>query len=475
MTHRVTTCVVVDLGAGSGRVMLARHADDRLDLDEVHRFEGNLVERADGPHWNFPRIFAEVETGLHRARAEAGRIDSVGIDSWGLDYALLDAAGALGGEPAHYRHPRSQRGFEACPLAPEALFARTGSQILLVNTVYQLTAEARVAPERHAAAARLLMTADAVAHHLTGDARAELTLARTSGLVDARTGTWSDEIARGIGLDSRLLPPLIAPGQIRGHLRAELGLGPVPVIAVAAHDTASAVAALSLAPDRGFLILGSWSLLGAETPGIDLRPEVRAAGFGNEGGAGAVPGFLVRSLNGLQLVQKLRDGLRGRGQDLSFTEIASAAAAAPDGPAIDPSDPAFFNPPDIFAAISAACGPAVAADAGLAARAIYRGLAAQAAAATVGLERLLGRPLVEIRACGGGTQDALLCRLVAEATGKPLVIGPAEASAWGNAIVQLVGLGALASIEAGRTLVARSVKCRRIEPETGDAGRHAGD
>lgn len=457
-------CAVVDLGAGSGRVMLARSDGERLEVREVHRFHGYAVERADGPRWDLAAILREVEAGLARVRAVAGRIDSVGVDGWGLDYALLDGAGRLMGEPFHYRHPRSLRGFHACEAPAGLLFSHTGSQILPINTVYQLADDVRTAPDRLRRAERLVMIADAVCHHLTGIARAELTLARTTGLLEAAGERWSSEVAAAIGLDPRLLGPLIAPGEAWGVLRLELGLGPVPVVAVAGHDTASAVTALSLAPDRGFLILGSWSLIGAETPGPDLRPDVQDAGFGNEGGVAgsrAVRPFLVKSLNGLQLIQRLRDSLLRRGWDLSFEDIGRRAAAAPEGPAIDPSDPAFFNPPDVVDAIAAACGPETAADPGASARAIYAGLAAETGAACAALEGLLGRPLAELRVCGGGAQDVLLCRLIADATGKPVVAGPIEASAWGNAVVQLIAMGELASVDEGRELVERSIRGHR--------------
>lgn len=458
----MVNCAVVDLGAGSGRVMLARYDDGRLRLEEMHRFHGYAVERSDGPHWDLARILAEVEEGLRKASAAAGRLDSIGVDGWGLDYALLDAAGRFLGEPYHYRHPRSQRGYETCPVPAETLFERTGSQILPINTVYQLSDEVTTAPGRLAGASRLLMMADAVCYHLTGVARAELTLARTTGMMDAAGDTWRTDVSDRIGVDATLLAPLIAPGQTWARLRSRFGLGSAPVIAVAAHDTASAVAALSLTPDRGFLILGSWSLLGAETPRIDVRPEVRQAGFGNEGGI-AGRSYLVRSLNGLQLIQKLRESLRRRGHDLSFAEIARLAAAAPDGPAIDPSDPAFFNPPDVIEAIAATAGQRAAEDPGASARAIYQGLAAETGAAVAALDRLLGHPLTEIRACGGGTLDDLLCRLVAARAGRPLVVGPVEASAAGNAAMQLVGLGQIASIEEARRVIAGSFPTRRIE------------
>lgn len=465
----MTSCVVCDLGAGSGRVMLARCEADGMRMEEVHRFDGYAVERDDGPHWDLSRIVSEVVSGLRRAHALAGSLDSVGIDSWGLDYALLDAAGTVTEEPFHYRHPRAQRGVAQCPVPPAQLFAMTGSQILPVNTLYQLADEARAMPTRHQTARRLLMIADAVCHHLTGVARAELTLARTSGLVEAGSDRWSLDLCTGIGLDPRLLPPILHPGQIYGRLRPEIGLGPVPVVAVAAHDTASAVAALPLTTETGFLILGSWSLVGAETDDFDRRPEVLAAGFGNEGGVTGRT-FLVRSLNGLHLIQKLRDSLWRRGMDVSFAELARQAAAAPDGAAINPSDPRFQSPADVIEAVAATCGRATADDPGACARAIYRGLATEAALAAAALERLLGRSLAALRVCGGGAQDPLLCALIAAATGKPLAIGPVEATAWGNAILQLLGLGRISTLDAGRRLVERSTRRTHVTAPVAHAG-----
>ena len=410
------------------------------------------------------RLLAGVDAGLARARDVAGSVDAIGVDSWGLDYGLFDAAGRLTGAPCHYRHPRSQRGHDGCALPAEALFAVTAAQALPVNTVYQLSDEARHQPERHAGA-RLLMVADMVNRHLAGGFAAELTLARTSGLVDAGTGDWSGAICAGIGVDPGLLPPIVPAGTRLGGLRAALaeplGWGPVPVIAVAAHDTASAVAALDLADGSGFLICGSWSLIGVERDRIDRRPAVLAAGFGNEGGL-AGRSFLVRSLNGLHLVQKLRESwMRRSGEALDYAALSRAAAGSATAAAIDPGDAAFFNPPDMVAAIAGYCartGQAVPGDAGGLARAVYNGLAAEAAAAVAALEGLIGEPLPGLRLCGGGARDALLCDLIAGATGKPVGVGPIEASAWGNALVQLIALGAVPSLEAGRRLVADATR-----------------
>lgn len=484
----MTCCVVCDLGAGSGRVMLARLDGERLALSEVHRFGGYVIERPDGspmdgPRWDLARLLAEVERGIGLAARTAGAINSIGVDSWGLDYVLLDAAGAMLEEPFHYRHPRSRRGWRDCPLSPAALFAETASQILPVNTVYQLTEAIRSAPEPLRRADRLLMIADAVSHFLTGVARSERTLARTSGLIEAAPGRWSHTICDRIGLEMRLLPEIVEPGRVIGPLRTvlaeRLGLPQVPVIAVAAHDTASAVTALGVGQGSGFLILGSWSLVGIEQAEIDRRSAVLAAGFGNEGGGGtgAIGGrpFLVRSLNGLHLIQKLRDSLRRRGADLSFAEIAARAAEADDPGGIDPTDPIFLGPTDMMAAIAAHCaarGRTAPTTVGGAARAIYQGLAVEVAAAVRALEQLTGRPLPDLRVCGGGAQDRLLCTLIAEATGRTLLIGPVEATAWGNAILQLIGLGRLASVAEGRALVARSAPLQRLEPER-ERSRHA--
>ena len=477
MNHRPSSlhCLVFDLGAGSGRAMIAKLEGGLLSLTEIHRFDDLPLQQEDGPHWDVAALERQIVEGLRRADRAVGRVDAIGIDSWGLDYALLGATGAPLIAPHHYRHDRSQRGRDAFELEQAELFAITGAQDLAVNTIYQLFDESRHHAERHAEAEGLLMIADLANHFLTGESRGNLTLARTTGLLDITRGDWSEALCTRLGLPRHLLAPIIAPGEISGMLRPELAapLGwtsGVPVVAVASHDTASAVAALPLDDGSAFLILGSWSLIGIERDEPSLGETVRLAGFGNEGGTEG-RSILVKSLNGLHLIQKLRAAWHSHtGEDLGFAEISARAAAAQAGAAIaiDPSDPCFFNPDDMLAAIAEHCsrgGIPAPQGIGALALAVYRGMAAEIAETIALLEREIGRPVPSIRVCGGGGQDAGFCALLATVLQRPVVVGPIEASGWGNAMLQLVGIGAISSVQEGRALIARSAAFRNYLPD----------
>lgn len=466
------TVVAVDLGATSGRVILARVGPGGIRLEEVHRF-GNqpvhLTEATRGGgtraalHWDAVRLFDEVLTGL---RAAAGalepheRIDSIGIDSWAVDYGLLDRSGAMLGTPYCYRDERTSTdtgtgagmgGADAvhAVIPPADLYARNGLQYLPFNTVYQLAAEPA---ERLGVAARMLLLPDLLAYWLTGSVRAEVTNASTTGLLDVRTRTWDLALAEELGLPGHLFPPLIQPGQTIGvllpHVAAATGLpASTPVIAVGSHDTASAVVAIPAADERyAYVSSGTWSLVGLELPEPVLTDDARAANFTNEGGVDGRVRFL-RNVMGLWLLTETLRTWERAGTRTDLDEVLQAAACLPHGgPLVDPDDPVFLPPGDMPARIDAACrtaGLAVPEDRPAVVRCILDSLAAAYGRAVDDAARLSGRAVDVIHVVGGGSRNALLCALTARATGRPVVAGPVEATAIGNALVQARALGAV--------------------------------
>lgn len=475
----MTNCLVFDLGAGSGRAMLAHFDGTTIKLTEIHRFSGIEIRRADGPHWDFRRLLSEIDTGLRLAVAHCGQIDSIGVDSWGVDYALIDGNGDIEDAPFHYRHPRSQAGYDHFPVADDVMFDRTGAQILPVNTAYQLHSAVHdgvgaIRPDH-----QLLMIADAVCYHLTGERHAERTAARTTGLVNL-SGDWDDQTCREAGIPSSLLAPIVAPGTVRGFLRADLGgmphKKPVPVIAVAGHDTASAVCGLPIGDDEAFLICGSWLILGRELDRPLVSAQVRSGGFGNEGGVEGRAIFL-RSLNGLHLLQKLRTSwIRRTGKEVSFADMSAAARAAmEEGSSVEitPSDAIFFDPADMVAVIAKAWHGARSDEVmtlGTLALAVFRGLTRELAASLAVMNELVGQPVHRLSVCGGGGQDETFCQLIADRTGLPVRVGPIEASAWGNAVLQLIGLGLIENLSAGRDLVEKSADILNYYPKDIEAG-----
>ncbi|MBB3999512.1 rhamnulokinase [Aureimonas pseudogalii] len=461
--------LVLDLGGGSARAMLAECGEGgAIALTELHRFSGYETRVVDGPAWDLDALFGGVEAGL-AAAAAAGRIGSIGVDGWGVDFALLGADGRPLETPRTHRHPRGLDGFEALRAHHELIAARTGAQPLPIVSVFHLVDWARCNRDAAAGVRQFLMIADLVAHHLTGVAACERTLARTAGLVDLATGDWDREILALTGLPAAAFGRLVPAGTILGPLAPELaartGLGPVPVIAVAAHDTASAALALAPGDDEAFLVAGSWNLVGAEVPDGAISTQARAAGFGLEGGVEG-RGLLLRSLPGMHLLRRLRAAwARRHGADIDFPRWSALALAAPPAALVpDLSRTAFLDPPDLLAALHAECPGLSQDEPGPLARALYEGLGREVAGALDTLETCLGRRFCAVRLGGGGAQDAAFCTLVASAARRPVLAGPVEASALGNALVQFAALGRFPSIEAGRRALAARLPIRRFEP-----------
>ncbi|MFV0385348.1 rhamnulokinase [Paracoccus sp. (in: a-proteobacteria)] len=470
MTKVSTCCLAFDFGAGSGRAVLAHVRNGRMELAEILRIPGAEVQLQDGPHWDMAALFAHVEQGLQVATSHAVQIASVGVDSWGLDYGLLDGTGHLLAQPRHYRHPGSQRGFAASPFDGEWLAQVTDAQVLPVNTVFQLLDDRATRPALLDRADRLLMIADLVNHHLTGIASNDLTLARTSGLHDWSQSRWSDAILTRAQIPARLFGPLTRPGTTLGPLRPDLarqsGLGPIPVISVAGHDTASAVCGLPLESGEAFMIAGSWNLVGFEAvqPPAGFGP----AGFGIEGGAEG-RALLIRSLDGLHLMRRLRDDLPDRPGFPQLAAMAQQALGDPPPP-LEPADPGLAGTDGFVAAAAAqfrARGLTPVTDAGSLALSLYLGLTDSAAMALQQIDRLRGQPATALRIGGGGAQDAFLCQLLAARLRIPVIAGPVEASAAGNALFQLIGLGLVPSLTEARRIVARSGMTREYRPEPG--------
>jgi rhamnulokinase len=463
--------VAIDLGAGSGRAMLGRLVEDGLDLREVHRFRYEPRERDGHLRWDFDLILEGVEAGLKAAAGAArdlgGRVQSVGIDSWAVDYALFDSAGALCEQPVCYRDARTATVMDDVfeIVSREAVFTRTGIQFLPFNTLFQLFAHAREGLP--ATAARLLMIPDALHFRLTGAAAGERTNASTTQLLNAATGEWDVELFQRLQLPIGLMPPLRAAGSRMGPLlfswREHPGLEATSVIAPATHDTASAVAGTPLREGWAYISSGTWSLVGVERATPLITPAVAAANFTNEGGAfGTIR--LLKNVMGLWILESCRKEWPARPYD----ELLAAVAQTAESPGlIDPDHPRFFNPSsmtrEVVGALAEAGRPAPS-DPVLLAKVVLDSLAARYAEVVGTIESLTGRRVEGIHVVGGGSLNGYLNQATADAARRPVLAGPVEATAAGNLAVQAIADGELPSLAAARERIAAGVEPRKYEP-----------
>ena len=433
-----------------------------LALVEVHRFATPTVSQADGLHWNAPRLFDEVLEGLTRA-SRTHRLDSLGIDAWGVDYALLGDDGSLLGLPFHYRDVRTDGVMDSviARLGRDVIYGQTGIQFLSFNTLYQVLAEQRDAPDRLARAATLLTMPDLLHHWLSGARGVEFTNATTTQMLDWRTGDWCRDLLRSLDLPTHMLPPVVPPGTRLGTplpacvVRAPRLEG-VPVIAPACHDTGSAVASVPSGGGVAFLSSGTWSLLGTETTSPVVTAAALAHNFTNEGGVGGTTRVL-RNITGLWVLEGCLRNWRAEGQTFTVEDVLAGAAQRPVCRAvIDPDAAAFHRAPDA-AAVQAWCAttdqpvPESATDV---ARVVIDSLALAYRRGIIALEGVTGTPVHTIRVIGGGARNRLLNQATADATGCRVLAGPVEATALGNVAVQLVALGAVRSLAEARALVA---------------------
>ena len=464
MTSRVVAAV--DLGASGGRVIAARVSGSAVELHEVARFPNEPVFAGGTLYWDILRLYGSLTAGLAAAAAEFS-LDGAGIDSWGVDYGLLDAGGALLGNPVHYRDARTDGVTAGVPF--EELYAATGIQHLPFNTIYQLTAAA--GSPALAAAKTLLLIPDLLAYWLTGAVGAEVTNASTTALLDVASRSWATGLMTRAGIAPGLFPPLRQPGDVIGPVTAGgPGLREVPLIAVGSHDTASAVAAVPAAsPDFAYISSGTWSLAGMELAAPVLTPESRRANFTNEAGIDGTIRYL-RNVTGLWLLQEC---VRCWGSPPLEPLLAAAAAAGPLRFVIDADDPVFLPPGDmpgrIVSWLSARGLPAPSGPAEIV-RCVLDSLALAYRRALLDAQSLSGRHADVVHIVGGGSRNELLCQLTADALGLPVVAGPAEATALGNVLVQARALGAAPpALDEMRAMLRSCLELRRFEP-SGPAG-----
>lgn len=447
---RELALAAADLGASSGRVMLARVGPGRLDLTEVHRFPNRPVRTAGTLQWDVLGLYAGVLDGL-RAAGRDGDVDGIGIDSWAVDVGLLDADGALLGNPVHYRDARHETAVADvhAVVPPDELYRVNGLQHLPFNTVFQLAAMRGTA--RFAAARQALLVPDLLAYWLTGARVAEVTNASTTGLLDATTRQWATGLLDRLDLPRDLLPALVQPGEETGRLtpdvRSETGLGDVPVVAVGSHDTASAVVGVPARGDRfAYVSCGTWSLVGVELEKPVLSEAGRAAGFTNELGVDGTVRYL-HNVMGLWLLQESLRTWAAHGLPADLADLLAAAARVPAFTAVvDVDDPRFLPPGDVPARIAQVCaetGQTPPQSQAETVRCIVDSLALAYRRTVRAAEELSGREVDVVHLVGGGARNALLCQLTADACGRPVLAGPVEAAALGNALVQARALGAL--------------------------------
>lgn len=445
--------------------MLGESDGKTLRLRELHRFGNDPVLMRGTLYWDVPRLFHEIRQSITAAVREGG-FDAIGIDAWGVDFGLLDKHGELLGNPVHYRDNRTVGMEDAVALSREALYEATGIQHMRINTAYQLAYLARHRPEQLAHATRLLLIPDLLAYLLTGEERCELTNASTTNLIDPRTNDWACDVLTALGIPAGLFAPLIRSGETYGMLSDDLceefGCHSVPVIAVATHDTASAVVSVPAGDDDYLYIsCGTWSLMGIESPVPILTPEAEKANFTNEIGFGGRIRFL-KNIMGLWLIQESRRQWIREGQSVDFDTLEHEALEAPPFQCfIDPDAPDFEAPGDLPSRIRDFCARTnqpVPQGRGDIMRCIYESLALKYRVTLGLLEDLAGRRFGRIHMIGGGIKDTLLCRMTADACGIPVYAGPAEATAMGNAAVQLIALGQLSGLGDARAVISRSVE-----------------
>jgi len=465
-----------DLGAESGRGVMGFFDGKLLRLEDVHRFPNGPVRILDSLHWDVLRLFSEMKEALRLALQRYGAdLQGIGVDTWGVDFALIGRRDELLGNPYHYRDKRTDGMMEEAfrRVSKEEIFERTGIQFMKLNTLYQLLAMVVENSPLLEVAETLLMMPDLFHFWLTGRKVSEFTEATTTQFYDPRAKGWSKPLCEKLGLPYHILTEIIPPGTVIGDLlpsiASETGAGPVPVIAPASHDTGSAVAAVPASTqDYAYISSGTWSLMGVEVTEPIINAQSLALNFTNEGGVCGTFRFL-KNIMGLWLVQECRRTWARGGEELSYAQLTEQAAAAkPFVSLIEPDHAAFLSPGDMPAEIRSFCqqtGQSVPEDKGAVIRCCLESLALKYRWTVESLEQIMGQKLSVIHLVGGGTQNRLLSQFTADATGRPAIAGPVEATAIGNILMQALARGYVSSLAQAREVIRNSFEVITYEPQ----------
>jgi len=474
MAFEICNYLTIDLGAESGRVILGTLQNGILVLNEIHRFTNGPVRQSDGLHWDLRQhLWREIKTGMRLAVEQTGQtLSSIGLDTWGVDFGLLDEHDRLLAPPFHYRDSRTNGMMEQAfgVVSRDEIYNRTGIQFMQINTLYQLIAMA--ACHQLDSARSLLFIPDLLNFWLTGVKVNEYTIASTSQALNPFTRTWDFDLLRRFGIPERIFGRILPPGSILGNLlpslAAETGCSTLPVVAVGSHDTASAVAGVPASgQDFIYLSSGTWSLMGMEVPDPVVTPASLAYNVTNEGGVNGTI-RLLKNIMGMWLLQECRAEWARAGEKFSYDQLTALAADAPAfGPILQPNDHVFLEPGDMVKRIQQFCqqtGQRVPDGQGQITRCILESLALEYRRVAAQLEELSGRAASTIYIVGGGSRNGLLNQFTADCTGKTVVAGPVEATAAGNVLVQAIALGHIHNLQQGREIIRQSFTPQVFQP-----------
>ncbi len=470
--------LAIDFGASSGRAILGSFDGEKITLQEVHRFSNDPVKVGKTMYWDVLRLFYNIKQGIIKAQ-QAGGFDSIGIDTWGVDFGLIDEFGCLLENPVHYRDVRTAGLIEECAeLVPnKEFYETTGIQFMELNTIYQLYALKKYRPHILERADRLLFMPDLFGYMLTGKMTTEYSIATTSQMVDLKTKSWATGLLDRLGIPSRLLGEIAPSGSVLGKVSEDIceecGIGDVDVISVCGHDTQSAITAVPCeSGDFAFLSSGTWSLFGTELKEPIVNEKSLAMNVTNEGGCDSSVGFL-KNIIGLWLIQESRRHWNRHGSDYSYADLEKLALAAePFKCFIDPDAPEFVPHGNIPQRVRDYCkktGQPVPESVGEVMRCIYESLAMKYRLTLEDLEDCTGKTYPAIHVIGGGTKDTLLCQMTASSCNRTVIAGPIEATVLGNIAVQLMASGAVENVAQARKIVKASEKTAEYSPENADA------